>query len=164
MTPTPSSPFIPAAAWPGNVQTNSYVPVLLRVTFSVADLPDCSNGVVLPTHEFAFAVALGFVQISNVCAIFPALLTEKVTVPAETSEVFDSLNPSSDGFPAVTTIVVTFAGAAATCPADAEPIPKSATIRPAARHNPSPETENVKRQRSEKPHARPSASLSASGR
>src|SRR5438045_588794 len=39
LTPTPSSPFMPAAAWPGTAQRNSYLPFFETITVSVADWP-----------------------------------------------------------------------------------------------------------------------------
>src|SRR5579872_4237730 len=38
-TPTPRSPFIPAAACPGTVQRNSYLPARVNLTVSVCDCP-----------------------------------------------------------------------------------------------------------------------------
>jgi hypothetical protein len=36
-TPTPIKPFMPAAAWPGTVQRNSYFPAFVSVSVRVAD-------------------------------------------------------------------------------------------------------------------------------
>ena len=61
-TPTPSRPFIPAPAWPGTEQRNSYVPRPASLTFSVAERPGASTAVAFPLHAFAALVATGTVQ------------------------------------------------------------------------------------------------------
>src|SRR5579871_1166381 len=103
----PIRPFMPAAAWPGNVQRNSYVPVADSVTVIVWDCPPCSSFVTfcLPTQAFG-AVVVAFRQMAKVWAIFPAFVTLNTTVPAGTFENFESLNASSEGLPAMTVIVV----------------------------------------------------------
>ena len=61
-TPKPMSPFIPAAAWPGMLQRNSYLPAFLIVTVNDADCPGFRVFVTLPTHVFFAAVFTGAVQ------------------------------------------------------------------------------------------------------
>src|SRR6266576_3886794 len=60
-------------------------------------------GVTFPAQLFA-AVVVAFEQTLKVCGIAPPFVTVNVTAPWAT--VFDdSLNPNSDGLPAVTAIV-----------------------------------------------------------
>jgi hypothetical protein len=108
-TPTPSSPFMPAPAWPGTGQRNSYVPVLLRTTVMLCDWPLLSSFVAFPTHEFAFELVAGVVQILKMWPTAPAFVTLNVSEPAGRFENFESLKASSVGLPAVTVITVTFA-------------------------------------------------------
>src|SRR5207249_226139 len=49
-TPIPIRPFMPAPACPGTLQRNSYEPVFLKVTVSVALLPVFNRFVTLPVH------------------------------------------------------------------------------------------------------------------
>src|SRR5690348_16109273 len=119
-TPMPMSPFMPAAACPLTVQRNSYLPVLEIVTVSVAESPWCSSFVVLPEQELLarLALATGFEQIRKLWNATPWFVTLKVIEPGFTIEVFDSLNASSEGLPAVTvTVVGTACGFAVACAA-----------------------------------------------
>jgi hypothetical protein len=63
VTPTPSSPFIPAAACPMTEHRYSYFPTFVNVTVSVAACPDLSIAVALPTQAFFAELAVGVVQI-----------------------------------------------------------------------------------------------------
>jgi hypothetical protein len=80
------------------------------LTVTTADLPEVRNAVFLelPTHELG-VLAVGTRQITKSWLIFPAFVTLKITVPAGILEIFESLNASSDGLPAETVMVVTFA-------------------------------------------------------
>src|SRR4051812_12802525 len=85
------------------------------MTVSVADCFGFKIAVFLPAQAFfaLAAVATGFVQMTKLWNATPRFVTLKVTVPAGTIDVFDSLYPSSVGFPAVTLMTVTFDVAAA---------------------------------------------------
>ena len=62
------------------------------------------------------ALATGFEQIRKLWNATPWFVTLKVIVPGVTIEVFDSLNASSEGLPAVTVMVVgTACGFAVAC-------------------------------------------------
>src|SRR3954471_18175127 len=61
LTPMPTSPFIPAAAWPRTVQRHSNLP-LASFSFSVAVWFGLRSFVPLPTHAFNAAVRTALVQ------------------------------------------------------------------------------------------------------
>ena len=148
-TPTPSSPFIPAAACPLTVQRNSYSPFFEKVTVSVADWPWWRTAVALPTHAFfaAEGLATGVVQTLKLWKATPRFVTLNVTVPVGIIEVFESLKASSDGFPGVTVITEAFT-ATVRCAAGAAPLPNAATIpSPAATEPPSAGTASRKGRR-----------------
>ena len=92
----------------------------LSTTVSVADCPAFSRFVTLPVHELALVTATVRVQILKSCASLPLFVTLKMTVPGVIRDVFESLNESSLGFPAVTVTVATLA--AELCP-EADPLP-----------------------------------------
>src|SRR5262249_13584185 len=101
------SPFIPAAAWPGTEQRNSYCPALASLTVSLADWPVFRFGVALPTHVFLPLVAVAVVQILKLWTPKPAFLTSKGILPTGRFDSLDSLKPSSVGLPIVTLTTVT---------------------------------------------------------
>src|SRR5262249_25300306 len=89
-TPTPISPFVPAAAWPGTVHRNSYLPFLERTTVRVADSPGLSTFVRLPRQAFLALLEVGVVQSSKPCFAVPAFVTLKMIVPAGSDENLES--------------------------------------------------------------------------
>src|SRR5579862_1447993 len=62
VTPAPTRPFMPFAAWPETVQRNSYLPFVLNVTVIVCDLPGASTFVAMPTQAFFDAAVVAVVQ------------------------------------------------------------------------------------------------------
>ena len=102
---------MPAAAWPGSVHRYAALP-FFSVTTSTAVLPGRSMADFLP------AILKSWVD-------FPLFVTLNVTTPAGT-DIFESVNFSSDGLPAVTVTVDAFgaasADAASVRPATATPI------------------------------------------
>src|SRR4029077_18970470 len=108
-TPTPRSPFIPAAAWPVTVHRNSYLPARESGPVSVADCPCFSSFVDFPKQAFVAPAApgTGIVQTLKLWNATPMFVTLKVIVPVGTIEVFDSLKASSEGLPAITVITLT---------------------------------------------------------
>src|SRR4051812_21211902 len=150
-TPMPMSPFMPACACPLTVQRNSYFPLLEIVTVSVVLSPCLRIFVVLPEHALvaASALATGFVQTRKLWNATPMFVTLKVIVPAATIDVFESLNASSDGLPAVTVMTVVLAALTAAdfvCAAGASPVTRAAT-RPTAANAPRAGTEKRKGKR-----------------
>src|SRR5262249_12495763 len=106
-TPIPRSPFMPAAAWPGTAQRYSYLPFFKNTTVIVAVCPCFRVTVDLPVHEFLAVVDTGTEQTLKLWKASPRSVTLKITVPPGRFENFESLNASSEGFPAVTVTVVT---------------------------------------------------------
>jgi cyclic pyranopterin phosphate synthase len=86
---------MPPAAWPVTVHRNGYLPALLIVTSNVWDLPGFSRIVFLPA-------------ILKSCSRLPLFVTLNAMAPFA-ADVAESLNFSSDGFPAVTVTAVLLA-------------------------------------------------------
>ena len=86
------TPFMPAAAWPGTVQRNAYLP-FFRIVLSVADLPVLRRRVFLPEILKSWLSA-------------PLFVTLNVVMPLP-NVFFETVILNSLGLPSVTLTVVT---------------------------------------------------------
>jgi len=101
---------MPAAAWPVTEQRNSYMPFFLKVTVTVADWPGWRTFVATPVQLFALKLVAGLAQILKSWKPRPpSVILNSTGLPTGRFEYFESLNASSDGFPAVTVMMVGFA-------------------------------------------------------
>ena len=97
---------MPALACPGSVHRYSKLPFFVKTNVSDVDCPGCNIFVTFPTQAFVGAFGTGLVQTLKSCTSLPAFVTLNVTVPIAGTDFFESLNASSDGFPAVTLMTV----------------------------------------------------------